>query len=92
MSPTRESQEPTQRSDGTKIACIGLISAVIVAIIGLIGVLGAPIIAEFAKSLFAPTTTPTPTKTPATVLSPTITDTPTPTPYYVEIVVMPPSG
>jgi uncharacterized protein YraI len=66
---------------------IGLITTFIAALMGLIGVLGAPIVTEFAKSLFAPTATSvavasslTPTPTATTTPTSTSASTPTPTP------------
>jgi hypothetical protein len=71
------------------VAYIGLIGAVTVAVIGLVSVLGAPVITELAKSLFAPTATsvavassltPTPTATTTPTPIPTATSTNTSTP------------
>jgi hypothetical protein len=67
-----------------RVAYIGRIGAVIMAVMVLVGVLGFPTITEFANSLFAPTPTSvaitnTITPTPTVTSTPTAVPTPTPT-------------
>jgi len=76
-------------SDGSKVAYIGVFGTLLVALITLVGTLGAPVMTEWAKTLFptaiamatitrTPIATLTPTATPAATHTPPL---PTPTPW-----------